>query len=204
MGRRSGWQPGKLHWGSQTPIAPFNAPQRPPPKDNGHMFESSSRTFPAAMRLALFLVALVHSPAPGHAQQHPFAGLSGSWSGGGSLRSASGQRERIRCRANYQVDENGTRLRQSLRCASDSYRFDVSGNIAADGGALSGTWSEASRNVSGSVSGRVNDGQIHARIDGAGFSANLIVSTRGDRQSVSIESPGHEITEVSVALTRTR
>ena len=185
-------------------LLPFDAPQRPPPKDKGHMFESSSRTFPAAMRLALFLVALVHFPVSSHAQQRPFAGLSGSWSGGGSLRSASGQRERIRCRANYQVDENGTRLRQSLRCASDSYRFDVGGNIVADGGALSGSWSETSRNVAGSVSGRVNGGQIHARIDGAGFSANLIVSTRGDWQSVSIESPGHEITEVSVALTRTR
>ena len=112
-------------------------------------------------------------------------------------------RERIRCRANYQVDENGTRLRQSLRCASDSYRFDVSSNIVADGGALSGSWNETSRNVSGSVSGRVNGGQIHTRMDGAGFSANLTVSTRGDRRSVTIESLGHEITEVSVALTRT-
>jgi hypothetical protein len=185
-------------------LLPFDAPQRPPPKAKGHMFESSSRTFPAAMRLTIFLVVLVHSPVSSHAQQRPFSGLSGSWSGVGSLRSASGQRERIRCRANYQVDENGTRLQQSLRCASDSYRFDVISNIVADGGALSGSWSETSRNVSGSVSGRVNGGQIHARIDGAGFSANLIVNTRGDRQSVTIESPGHEITEVSVALARTR
>jgi hypothetical protein len=112
-------------------------------------------------------------------------------------------RERIRCRANYQVDENGTRLQQSLRCASDSYRFGFNSNIVADGGALSGSWNETSRNVSGSVSGRVNGGQIHTRMDGAGFSANLTVNTRGDRQSVTIESLGHEITEVSVALTRT-
>ena len=204
MGRRSGGNLENSAGVRRHQLLPFDAPQRPPPKDKGHMFESSSRTFPAAMRLALFLVALVHSPVPSHAQQRSFAGLSGSWSGGGFLRSASGQRERIRCRANYQVDENGTRLQQSLRCASDSYRFDVSSNIVADGGVLSGSWSETSRNVSGSVSGRVHGGQIHARIDGAGFSANLIVSTRGDRQSVTIESPGHEITEVSVALTRTR
>jgi hypothetical protein len=163
----------------------------------------SSTTFLAALRAALFVVAFLHSPVPGHAQQGPFAGLSGAWSGGGYLTLASGQRERLRCRANYHVDENGTRLQQSLRCASDSYRFDVNSNIASESGALSGSWSETSRNVSGSVSGRVNGSQIQARIDGVGFSANLVVNTRGGRQSVAIQSPGHEVTEVSVTLTKT-
>ena len=168
------------------------------------MSESWSRTFPAAMRLAIFVVALLHSPVPGHAQQGPFAGLSGSWSGGGFIKLGSGQRERLRCRANYNVGENGTRLEQSLRCASDSYRFDVNSNIVSEGGTLSGSWTETSRNASGGMSGRVSGGQIQARIDSAGFSASLTVNTRGDRQSVTIESPGHEVTEVSVALTRTK
>jgi hypothetical protein len=162
-----------------------------------------SMIFPAALRAALFVVAFLHFPAPGNAQQGPFAGLSGAWSGGGYLTLASGQRERLRCRANYRVDENGMRLQQSLRCASDSYRFDVNSNIASESRALSGSWSETSRNVSGSVSGRVNGSQIQARIDGVGFSANLVVNTRGGRQSVAIQSPGHEVTEVSVTLTKT-
>jgi hypothetical protein len=152
---------------------------------------------------AIFAVALLHFPAPGEAQQVPFAGLSGSWSGGGFIRLASGQRERLRCRANYRVDENGTRLQQSLRCASDSYRFDISSSLVSERGALRGSWSETSRNVSGSVSGRVNGGQIQARVDGVGFSASVAVNTRGNRQSVSIESPGHEVSEVSVTLTKT-
>ena len=162
-----------------------------------------STAFAAALRAAILVAALLHA-APSHAQQGPFASLSGAWSGGGFLKSASGQRERLRCRANYDVSENGTRLQQSLRCASDSYRFDVNANIVSEGGTLSGSWTETSRNASGSVSGRVSGGQIQARIDGAGFSAQLTLSTRGDRQSVTIESPGHDITEVSVALTRTR
>jgi hypothetical protein len=165
---------------------------------------ASSTTFAAALRAAIFAAALFHFPASSHAQQGPFAGLSGGWSGGGFIRLASGQRERLRCRASYNVGENGTRLQQNLRCASDSYRFDVNSNIVSEGGALSGSWIETSRNVSGSVSGRVNGGQIQARIDGAGFSANLVVTTRGDRQSVTIESPGHEVTEVSATLTRAR
>ena len=161
------------------------------------------RRYAAAIRAAIFVVALVHAPES-DAQQGPFAGLSGAWSGGGFLKSANGQRERLRCRANYNVSESGTRLQQSLRCASDSYRFDVNANIVSEGGTLSGSWTETSRNVSGSVSGRVSGGQIQARIDGAGFSASLVVATRGDRQSVTIEAPGHEVSEVSVTLSRTR
>jgi hypothetical protein len=35
------------------------------------------------------------------------------------------------------------------------------------------------------------------------FPANLVLNTRGDRQSVTIESPGHEVTQVSATFTRT-
>jgi hypothetical protein len=157
----------------------------------------------AAKTAALCVVALLHAPVPSYAQQGPFAGLSGGWSGGGFLRLDNGQRERLRCRANYHVEENGRRLQQNLRCASDSYRFDINSNIAADNGELTGSWSETNRNISGNLSGRVNGGQIQARIDGAGFSASSMVTTRGNRQSVIIQSPGHEVSEVSVSLTRT-
>lgn len=109
----------------------------------------------------------------------------------------------LRCQANYTVRENGMRLNQNLRCASDSYRFDVNSDIVSEAGRLSGSWTETSRNASGSVSGHVNGSQIQTRIDGAGFSADLSLNTRGDRRSVTIESPGQEVTEVAVALTRT-
>src|ERR1700730_1537526 len=163
----------------------------------------SLRSFTAAQNAALVVVALLHAPVPSYAQQSPFAGLSGSWSGGGFLRLDNGQRERLRCRANYHVEENGRRLQQNLRCASDSYRFDIDSNIAAENGELTGSWSETNRNISGNLSGRVNGGQIQARIDGAGFSARSVVTTRGNRQLVIIQSPGHEVSEVSVPLTRT-
>src|SRR5258705_2800658 len=149
------------------------------PKDD-HML---TRTFPRMMRLAIFVVALLHSSVPSHAQQGPFAGLIGSWSGAGFIKLANGQRERLRCRANYNVGEKGTRLVQSLRCASDSYRFDVNSNIVSEGGTLSGSWSKTSRNTAGSMSGRVTGGQIPARNDGARISAPLTLSTPGDPQS---------------------
>jgi hypothetical protein len=152
-----------------------------------------TRTTLRTTTLAIFVAALLHSSVPSDALQSPFSGLSGSWSGGGFIKLASGQRERLRCRATYGVTESDTRLQQRLRCAS--YRFDVDSNIVSEGGALHGTWTETSRNASGNVSGRVSGGEIQARIDGAGFSARLTLNTRGDRQSVVIESPGHDITE---------
>jgi hypothetical protein len=138
---------------------------------------------------------------PVDAQQAPFAGLPGSWSGSGSIALSDGSRERLRCRATYQVDGSGMRLQQSLRCASDSYRFELSSDVVSDGAGLSGTWSESSRGISGTLQGRSNSGHISAAADGAGFSANLNLTTRGNRQSVSIVSQG-DIRDVSITMIR--
>ncbi len=61
---------------------------------------------------------------PGHAQQRPFAGLPGSWSGKGNITLSSGSHEPISCRATYDVRGSGNDLQLVLRCASDSYNFD--------------------------------------------------------------------------------
>jgi len=61
---------------------------------------------------------------------------------------SNGAAERIRCRATYAVNGAGRALQQTLRCASDSYRLDISSNVVSEGGALSGSWSEATRGVS--------------------------------------------------------
>jgi hypothetical protein len=50
----------------------------------------------------------------------------------------------------------------------------------------------------------VNGGQIQAQIEGPGFTASMAINTRGNRQSVSIQSPGHEVTQVSIEMTKSR
>ncbi|MBV5270452.1 MAG: hypothetical protein JZU55_11835, partial [Afipia sp.] len=47
----------------------------------------------------------------------PFAGMSGVWSGKGSISLEGGTREAIRCRATYAVRSDGNALQQTLRCA---------------------------------------------------------------------------------------
>lgn len=152
------------------------------------------------MIISAFVLALVASE--GHAQSGPFAGMSGSWAGSGTIGMSNGARERIRCRASYAVGGGGRSLTQHLRCASDSYTFQLASEVQYSGGAISGRWSEATRGVGGELSGTARGSEIRARADGPGFAANLALSTQGDRQSVSIRANGGDITQVSILLSR--
>ena len=153
----------------------------------------------AAVSIALLLLAL-----GARAESGPFAGLAGHWSGAGTISLGNGTRERIRCRAQYSVDSDGSHLQQSLRCASDSYRFDLTSDVMSQGGSqISGTWNEASRNMSGMIAGNARPGQFQVIVTSPSFSANLTLSTHGDRQSVEISAPpGGQFTGVSITLAR--
>jgi hypothetical protein len=136
--------------------------------------------------------------------ENPFAPMIGSWSGAGTLSLSNGTRERIRCRASYRPDGAASSLALELRCASDSYRFELQSNVSHNGSDLSGTWSEATRGAGGSISGTVSRGRIQARATSPAFSALLAMSTSGSRQSISIQSPGSELEAVNISLSRSR
>ena len=59
----------------------------------------------------------------------PFSAMAGSWSGGGSLSTSDGMQENLRCRASYNVAGSGDELRLNLKCASQSYNFDLRGDV---------------------------------------------------------------------------
>jgi hypothetical protein len=151
----------------------------------------------AAIAFAGWMVMVL----PAHSQPAPFAGLSGSWTGSGSVALSDGSTERLRCRAAYRIDGSGAKLQQTLRCASDSYKFDLNSDVASDGTRISGTWSESSRGVNGTLQGHANGGHMSLVADSVGFSANLNLTTRGNRQSVSIVSQG-TIRNVSITMIR--
>ncbi|CAN7396796.1 hypothetical protein LJR220_003536 [Bradyrhizobium sp. LjRoot220] len=160
---------------------------------------SRSKIAPAG----LLLLASLYLPGSSQAAPaSPFAGMAGSWSGGGVLSTSDGAQERLRCRASYDVTGSGAELRLSLRCASESYNFDLASDVQYRGGAISGSWSEASRNASGTLSGRAAGDRIDVAARGESFSANLSLTTRGGQQTVSIRPQGTNITDVSLALNR--
>ena len=75
-------------------------------------------------------------------------------------------------------------------------------HVAHNAGTISGQWNETTRSVVGSISGRLSGGDITAVATSAAFSANLAISTRGNQQSISIKSPGSEVSEVAMTLRR--
>jgi hypothetical protein len=147
------------------------------------------------------LLALLTLPSAVEASSGPFAPLSGSWAGAGTITTSSGAKERIRCRAKYNVNGSGSSLDLTLRCASDSYNFELQSNCNHSNGAVSGTWSELTRHVGGSVEGSARGNNINVRVSGI-ISALLAVSTKDNSQSISIQAPGTEMQHVAISLSR--
>jgi hypothetical protein len=154
-------------------------------------------------RAALLVLASLCLPgAAVEAVASPFTAMAGTWSGGGILNTTDGTQERLRCRASYDVGGTDAELRLNLRCASDSYNFDLASDVQYRGGVITGSWNEASRNASGTISGRAAGSRIEAFARGDSFSADLSLTTRGNRQTVSIHPQGTSIAAVSLALER--
>jgi hypothetical protein len=91
----------------------------------------------------------------------------------------------------------------SLRCASDSYKFELASDLSSDGGNISGSWNETTRGVVGTLSGKSSAGNIQATATAVGFSAALSIKTSGNALNVVIRSPGSEISEVAVSMAKT-
>jgi hypothetical protein len=133
------------------------------------------------------------------AQSGPFAPLAGSWSGSGTVTLDDGSSERIRCRAKY--IPIGPTMEMALTCASDAYKFNLGASVKAEGSAIAGSWSEASRNISGSLSGRGAGGNYELVASAAGFNANISLKTIGNKQIVTMRADS-QFRGANISLTR--
>ena len=165
------------------------------------MKRSGSGLIGQTMKSVAVVAALVLSMSAGHAQSNPFAGFDGAWSGNGTVTLSDGSNERLRCRAVYQIDNSGLVLKQTLRCASDSYKFDLTSDVTSHGDHITGNWSETNRNISGSLLGTAGGGKIDVTVESSAFTASLTLRTSGNKQTVQITSKG-EIKGVSITLVK--
>ena len=158
--------------------------------DGKHPVSNKTRStglFVQTRRLTFAAVAFfMASASASYAQSGPFAGLAGNWSGAGTVTLDDGSRERIRCRASYQV--GGPKMTMTLTCASDAYKFNLAANVVDEGGAVSGSWTESSRNVSGVLQGRGGGGNFQIVASTAGFNSNISLRTAGNRQTVTMRA----------------
>jgi hypothetical protein len=132
----------------------------------------------------------------------PFAGFNGVWTGGGHINFADGTQERIRCRATYVEGGSGTALQQSLRCASDSYNFELRSDVESQGSQIHGNWNEITRNIGGTLTGHAHAGRIEVSINNPSFNANLTLVARQNQQTVTIRSARAQFSGATVSLRR--
>jgi hypothetical protein len=116
----------------------------------------------------------------------PFERLAGEWTGAGSIDLTSGTRERLKCRAKYDV--NADTLQLYIRCASDSYNFELRSSATVASGAVTGTWSESPHGAFGTIAGTASGESIRVKAEAGSFTANLSLVTHSNSQSVSIRT----------------
>lgn len=79
-------------------------------------------------------------------------------------------------------------MAMGLTCASDAYRFNLTADVVDEGGAVSGSWSESGRGISGVLQGRGGGGNFQVVAVTAGFNANISLRTTGNRQVVTMRA----------------
>jgi hypothetical protein len=139
------------------------------------------------------------------AAEGPFANFPGGWDGNGSIHIGA-KTERIRCKGHYSLqDASATKVTLQLTCASDSYKFELSGTFTADGSnKITGSWNEASRGVGGSASGSARGDTFQLHFESPAITGNLVMVTRAGSQSVTIDTIGtQDKISASIALRRT-
>ncbi|MBV8791372.1 MAG: hypothetical protein JO205_14800 [Pseudolabrys sp.] len=118
----------------------------------------------------------------------PFDRLAGEWTGNGKVEFSNGNHEPLKCRAAYDVIGNNNNVQLNIRCAGESYVFDLRGSATYASGSITGTWSESTRNAAGTITGQVQGERFQILAKSESFSATMTLVTRGDRQSVQIKS----------------
>jgi len=145
----------------------------------------------SASVIVLLLGASAGSP-PLLAAEGPFADFHGHWSGTGTIKPSDKPKERIRCDATYRpLGSTQHEIDLQLRCDSDSYKFDLSGQFRADeSNHISGNFTERTRGVGGNVVGNANGPRMQIHVESSGFSATMVLDTKGSRQTVNIDAQG--------------
>jgi hypothetical protein len=156
----------------------------------------------SALVASILAIGILFAPAGTPAIAGSFSNMAGDWSGSGKVVHGNGTAERLRCRASYSIGGNGESVNFSIRCASDSFKIDLSGYMASNNGVLSGRWSEPNYNSAGDLTGRVSGNQITAHGIGNTFSARLSMSTGANQQSVTLRPEATDIRQVSLSFSR--
>lgn len=164
--------------------------------------KGSVRTLLAAA--TTFVLATGHLHAEGAAKVNAFSKFVGNWVGNGKIFLSSGKQENIRCRGTFSPNEvlAGVGMKLELRCANDTFNFELQSEINYNGSQVTGNWTERTRGLNGTVSGSIKGDEINAVVESQTFTAMMDLINNGDKQQVRITSPGSEMSDVLIGLIR--
>ena len=132
----------------------------------------------------------------------PFDKFVGEWRGAGQIVGTNGHREPIRCRAQYTEAKEGSVLNQSIVCASESFKLNITSYVEASGDSVQGYWKEASRDVSGHLTGHISGGRFEGEFSAISFAAAISLTSNSRTQAVNIQPRGGDVSDVHIELKR--
>ena len=128
-------------------------------------------------------------------------GLAGRWAGEATLVPASGQRETFKCIITYFPSDDGSRVRQNLRCKNANYRFDAATHLQISGRQVTGRWEDNVNSLNGTVLGTMTHDGFDILLSGKFFDAKMTVVSTACEQSVTIiPDKAHLMRELAAVL----
>ena len=146
-----------------------------------------------------------HTTAPRSAPMEPTSPLDklvGRWVGEGFLGIKDGKSEAVKCRVTYIPAESTHQLKQTVRCASAGGSIEVQSHIVYSAGAISGSWSELTRNMRGDLAGKVTPRGFQVMVTGTDLNANMNVVINGPKQIIEIQFNNSSLIGLTLVLTK--
>ncbi len=126
----------------------------------------------------------------------------GYWSGYGTIHTTSGEKEKLKCKATYFLDDNGVDLKQNLRCASESYSIKARSKYHTDGKSITGNWIEETFEIKGNVTGNAKGNKMQLSVRGQHVNAEMSIVVKKCSQNIEIHPKDAPIKLISMTFGR--
>lgn len=115
-----------------------------------------------------------------------FVQLAGRWAGEGTLIPTRGPNESFRCVITYFPSDDGSRVKQNLRCNGPNNKFDAATHLQIEGAQVTGRWTDNVYSLTGNVTGVVTKDGFDIQLTGSFFDAKMTVVSTPCQQSVTV------------------
>jgi hypothetical protein len=155
----------------------------------------------ATASILMSVASLAFAAPPAAEPSHSISNLSGRWAGSGTVEWKNGKSEPYKCVVTYFLGENGTRVRQNLRCqTNDASKLDIATQMQVANGAITGTWEERQYSMTGSVSGKVTANGYEAFAQNQFFNARFEIAMAGNCEQQITIRPNRDIALIKATL----